>query len=236
MNLLRFLCVTSVAVVFAVGCSKTNSDNVKTSGFYVTYTVTGNNVGTATCTARLQVGGSTGTFLELNGGDSITCDGQSMSRSEFAGIITYSANVTYAVGKIYTVILNRSGEGSYSSTVDMPPVIAGYTPSTTNSYQKGTIINPTWTPSASGLDTMYVDLSYNYGSGSRTVLHTDTAPENGSGVSFGATDTQVTPAGAPGTWTGTLRYTRSRSGQLSTSLSGAISASQEVSVAVNLTD
>lgn len=236
MNFLNRIFQLGIVVMLAVGCAKTDSDNVKTSGFYVTYSVTGNNVGTAVCTARLQVGGSTGTYLVLSGADSITCDGQTMARSEFAGIVTYSVNVTYTVGKTYTVVLNRSGEGSYSSSVDLPPTIVGYTPSTTNSFQKGTTLNPTWTPSSNGSDTMYVDLSYNYGTASRTIMHADTAPENGGGVAFGPTETQVTPAGAPGTWTGTLRYTRTRSGLLSSSLSGTISASQEVSVAVNLTD
>lgn len=236
MNLLKLLSISVTSMLFVMGCSKTDSDNVKTTGFYATYSVTGNNSGTAVCTARLQVGGSTGTYLDLTSGDTLTYDGQSMSRSEFAGIITYSANVTYLVGKTYTVVLARSGEGDYSSSVVLPPAIAGNIPNAPTSYQKGSTISPTWTASSSGADTMYVDLSYNYGTGSRMTLKSDTAPENGNGIVFDSTDTQVSPAGPAGGWAGTMKFTRSRSGTMSPSLSGTISASQEVSVTVTLTD
>lgn len=225
-----------IATMLTMSCSKTPSDNVKTAGFYVTYNVTGNNQNAVTCTARLQVGGSTGTYLDLNAGDSITCDGQTMARSEFAGIITYSANAPYVPGKTYEIVLSRSGEGSYSSTAVLPDAIAGYSPNGTPSFQKGSTINPTWTASNNGSDYLYVGLSYSTAlSGSHFISKTDSAPENGNGVSFGPTETQLTPPEA-GTWNGTIRFTRAREGTLSGSLAGSIRASQEVTVNISLID
>ncbi len=202
----------------------------------MTYSVTGNNSNAAVCRARLQVGGATGTYLDLNAGDTLTCEGLTMSRSEFAGMVTYSVNVPYVVGKTYTVVLSRPGEGDYSSTVELPSAIAGNVPIALTSYQKGSTISPTWTPSANGSDAMYIDLSYNYTNGSRMTLKSDAAPENGNGIVFDATDTQVSPPGPAGNWAGTMTFTRSRSGTMSGSLSGVISASQSVAVTIELRD
>jgi hypothetical protein len=220
--------------ISVMSCSNTPSDNVKTDGFYVTYKITGNNVNTATCKVTFQVGGATGTYLDLSSNDVVTCDGQSMSRSEFAGIITYSVNVAYQVGKTYNVVLTRSGEDPYNASVTLPEAITGYSPSVPTTYQKGSSIAPTWTPSSNGADAMSVSLSYSSTNGSRLSGKTDSAPENGNGVVFDASDTQMTPA-VPGPWSGTITFTRNRTGNVGT-LSGSIRAEQEVSVVVNLID
>lgn len=218
----------------SISCSNTNSDNVKTSGFYVTYTVRGNNQNSVSCTATLQVGGSTGTYLDLSGGDSVTCNGNSMSRSEFLGMITYSATVPYSVGGTYTVVLNRSGETPYSSTAVLPEAIANMNPSSATSYTKGNPISPSWTSSASALDGMVVTLNYSAGGSSYSYQQNDTAPENGV-VGFSSGQTQLTPAVA-GPWTGSIEYSRRRTGSMAVGLSGTITASQVATVSVTLTD
>ena len=217
-----------------MSCSKTPSDNVKTAGFYVSYAISGNNVNAATCRATFQVGGGTGTYLDLGSGDSVTCDGQAMSRSEFAGMISYSVNVPYVVGKTYSLVLTRSGESPYVASVSLPEAIAGYSPSVMTSYQKGSAIAPTWTPSSNGSDSMYVSLSYSYTNGSRLAGKSDSAPENGTGIIFDASETQMVPP-VPGTWAATIKFSRTRSGSVG-ALAGSIRAEQEVSVNVNLVD
>lgn len=223
------------ALLFSVGCSKTASDNVKTSGFYATYRITGNNQNSATCTATFQVGGPTGTYLDLSSTDSITCDGQSMNRSEFAGIVTYSANVSYVVGKTYNIVLSRAGEGDYISSAVLPEAIIGYSPSGTPSYQKANAINISWTPSNSNEDNMYVYLNYTAGGSSYSYSENDTAPESGVGMGFGATETQVSPPVA-GTWNATLKFQRYCNGIMSSGLDGDMRAEQQVTVNVTLTD
>lgn len=222
-------------LLFSVGCSKTASDNVKTSGFYATYRITGNNQNSATCTATFQVGGPTGTYLDLSSTDSITCDGQSMNRSEFAGIVSYSANVTYVVGKTYDIVLSRAGEGDYISSAVLPEAISGYSPSGAPSYQKGSPINISWTPSSSNSDNIYVYLNYTANGSSYSYSENDTAPESGVGTGFSTTETQVSPP-VTGTWNATLKFQRYRDGIMSSELDGNMLAEQQITVSVTLTD
>lgn len=232
MKLVYFLLF--VLAVFAMGCAKTLSDNIKTDGFYASYKISGNNAGTAVCTASLQVGGVTGTYIDLVNGDVVTCDGQSMSRSEFAGIITYTASVPYVVGKTYNVVLTRAGEGSYTASVVLPEQIANFSPSGNPSFQKGSIINASWNTSSSGSDTMSIYLSYSAGGNSYSYSKFDSAPENGL-LTFPGAETQVFPA-APGNWPATLRFYRSQTGQMDSALDGSITAEQVQQVNITLTD
>jgi len=226
------ICLSTVLA----GCSKTDSGNVKTSGFYASYSVSGNNQNSVNCSATFQVGGSTGTYLNLNAGDSVTCNGNSMSRSELAGMISYSASVPFVSGGTYTITLSRTSETPYQSSVVLPEPITGYSPSAAFSIQKGAALTPTWNPSSSAFDSMRISLSYNGSGSSFSESHSeiDTSPEDGS-VGFGSGDTSRSPASF-GTWTGTLTYQRYRYGTVATGLDGIISASQSVSVGVSLTD
>lgn len=225
--------ITAVLLIYS--CAKTDSSNIKTDGFYVTYRVVGNNQNSAVCTASFQVGGVTGTYIDLNAGDTVTCDGQSMSRSEFAGIVTYSANVAYQVGKTYNIVLSRAGEGDYTSSVVMPQQIVGYSPSGSTSYQKGSAINVSWTASSNAFDNMKVSLNYNTGTSSYSFYEDDTAPETGSGYGFSSLETQVNPPVA-GNWSGSIKFSRFLEGSMDVALEGSVRAGQEVSVNITLTD
>lgn len=95
--IVNFLFFGSLTIL-ATSCAKTESENVSTKGIYASFGLLGNNVNSVNCSVQLQVGGPTGTFLDLSSGDSITCNGSNtMLRSELAGIITYSATLPYAV-------------------------------------------------------------------------------------------------------------------------------------------
>jgi hypothetical protein len=225
------------ALFLFVGCAKTNSDNVKTSGIYATYRVVGNNQNSATCTVQFQVGGATGTFLNLSSGDTVTCDGQSMVRSEIAGIITYSASVAYQAGKAYNVDFSRPNEGTYTSTVVLPSEINGISVAQNSSFQKGTAITPTWTASGNFLESMLVELNYCTTANSNCYRYqkNDTAPEAGSGIGFSSNETQVTPNVA-GTWNGSLTFRRYLNGSMDASLSGSIQAEQKRTIDILLND
>lgn len=225
--------LTSLAA--AAGCAKTASENVKTSGFYVTYKVTGNNQNSAVCTASFQVGGALGTYLELSSGDNITCDGQQMSRSEYAGIVTYSTNVSYQVGKTYSLVLSRAGEGDYTSSVVLPTEIFGASPANNSSFQKGSAISVSWIASSNASEGMKIYLNYSSGSASYTYVKQDSAPEIGVGYGFGSNETQVNPP-VFGTWSGAITFGRYLEGSMDAALAGSIKAVQESQISINLTD
>lgn len=226
-----FICL----LLIGVGCAKTESSNIKTSGFYASYRITGNNQNAAVCSVTYQVGGITGTYIDLEAGDIVTCDGQSMNRTELAGIITYSTNVAYQVGKTYNVVLTRAGEGSYTSSVVLPEEIIGYAPTNLSNFQKGSAINTTWNASSNIMHNMQVTLSYNTGNRSYSFYKYDSAPEAGSGLGFSTTETQVNPPVA-GNWTSTIKFQRYLLGSMDASLEGSIRGEQEVSSNITLTD
>lgn len=216
-------------------CSKTGSSNVKTKGISVSYTVEGNNQNSAICRAQFQVGGSTGTYLELEDGDSVTCQGLPMSKSEFAGIITYTTAVNYSPNGTYTVTFKRSDEPAYIATVTLPPPVTGMNPSAFTSYQKAQPLAVSWTPSSYGGDEMWVQLSYStINNGSHHIWERGGQPELGS-AGFTAYDTTTNPPEA-GTFSGSIKFQRERSGTIPSPLSGSIRGIQSVSVPIELRD
>lgn len=220
-----------ISSLFLFSCAKTNSDNIKTSGIRATFSVVGNNQNSVTCTASFQVGeGVGGTYLDLDANDSITCNGNSMSKTDFV-TVSYSATVPYQVGGTYTLVFTRAGEGSYTSTVTLPEAISNYSPNTAQTLQKGSPLNISWTPSSNATDdsfSAYLSLS------GVSELLTDSPPEQGA-LGFGSAETTPSPSNT-GNITGTLEYSRSRTGTMATGLSGSITASQKASISVTLTD
>lgn len=234
----RLIAISAVAALAA--CSKVDSDNVKTEGLYATYSVEGNNENTATCRATFQVGGPTGTFVDLKRQDKVTCNGLEMLRvGNWDGSVYYKADVAFNPGGQYKITLKRPAENLYESIVELPPKISGMSPGAAFAVPKGTALNPTWQPSASGLDEMTVEISYRYTdgvsekSGGPASQH-DPSPERGS-VGFGAGDTSLRPQPA-GVWNGSLTYRRSRHGEVAAGLNGLLTASQTAVVPMQLTD
>jgi len=95
MKRLLFAIVLLIGGVYLIGCSSTTSDNVKTSGIYAIFTIE-NKYGETTVTARatLQVGGITGSYVELVGDDELYCDDVKLSTTKPGlGIIEYKAQL-----------------------------------------------------------------------------------------------------------------------------------------------
>lgn len=236
-GLIKTATLTGLILMMALattGCSKTPSSNVKTAGIHVSFTVEGNNQNAATCEARFQVGGATGTYLDLQDGDSVTCEGKTMVREEFAGIVVYRVPVSYNPRGAYTVMFTRPKESPYVSTVLMPEPIVGMNPVGFVGYQKGRPFSVAWAPSLNTGDEMRVELSYQAGNTSTFRYKSGGRPETG-GVGFGAEDTTTNPP-QPGTVSGKITYHRVRNGYVPSPLSGTIQGVQTFSVPVQFTD
>ena len=147
MRILKTIKVIGIGVLFVMGCAKTSSDNIKTSGFYATYSIStaATSPTIAICSASFSVEQG-GTYIELGTADTVTCNGQSMTKSVVLGIVNYSANLTATVGSNYTVVLTRSGESPYSASVTLPAAIVTTAPSVGFSQAKGIGLTYTWTP------------------------------------------------------------------------------------------
>jgi hypothetical protein len=221
-------------IVFGLGCTKTVSSNIKTSGLYASYQLVGNNQNSVSCSVSFQVGGFTGTYVSLEDGDQVTCDGNSMIKSELFGIITYSATVSFRPSGSYEITLTRPGESAYTSNVTLPTVISGYSPSTSTTITKGNAQSVSWNASANTLESMDVTLSYSVASQSYSYRQNDTYPENGT-LGFSSSETQVNST-VSGTWAGQLKFSRYLDGVMADSLDGYIKAKQEVIVSVSLVD
>ncbi|MFH2005501.1 MAG: hypothetical protein ABI333_02830 [bacterium] len=81
-----FVSICFVAMLGLMGCSVTESTNVKTSGIYAIFTVYHRADGTVSVRGTLRVGGSTGTIVDLASGEHLEVNGQVMS--EFVDPIT----------------------------------------------------------------------------------------------------------------------------------------------------
>lgn len=157
----KFLLMTLI-VPLLISCSKTDSSNVKTEGIYPTFIASANSTNEINIQATFQVGGSTGTFLNLSDGDAITVNGLTMTRSEFAGIISYYRSIAYTEGASFTFVFNRPNEGNYTSTVTLPNTFSITSPTANSTQTKGASLALTWT-GAGANDTMKIDLSKTYG-------------------------------------------------------------------------
>lgn len=233
-NLLSSLVLVSA---FAINCAKTDSDNIKTSGFYANLQVksSASNPSVAVCSASFQVE-SGGTFIDLSSGDVVTCNGQSMARSELLGIVSYTANLTATVGGTYTIVLTRSGESPYSASVTLPEAVVATSPANNYSGTKGTSLSFSWTSSSNSSDSMFV-MASSVTSGDNkcptTAMFTDSAPENGAG-SFSASEMSLPATGVAGACAMTMTWQRTRLGSMPSGLKGTISGIQEVSRSITL--
>lgn len=223
--------------VFTVSCAKTDSDNIKTSGFYADYQVRtqASNSSIAVCSASFRVEAG-GTFIDLSSGDFVTCNGQSMSRSEVLGMVTYTANVAATVGGTYALVLTRAGESPYTANVTLPSAVVPTSPANGTSSSKGSALNFSWTPSANSSDAMLVSTVKVTGGDTKcpeTSYFDDTAPENGVG-SFSASQMSLGVNGTAGACAMKVVWERRRTGVMPTGLNGVINAIQEANVSITL--
>lgn len=118
------LLVFILAASALASCAKVSSTEVKSGGIWADVHVTGDSAGGAVCEAVFQVGDATGTFLSLDGGDQVTCDGKPMGKTEVLGEITYSVKVPYDLTKTYPIVLSRPGETPYEADVTLPEPVS----------------------------------------------------------------------------------------------------------------
>jgi hypothetical protein len=105
-------------------CAKVDSQQVKSGGVFAQFDVTGDSSGHAECQAVFQVGDANGTYMALDGGDQVTCEGKSMKKTELLGVITYTADVPYEVGKSYEIVFSRPDESPYKAVVSLPEPVS----------------------------------------------------------------------------------------------------------------
>ncbi len=226
-------------VMLAMGCAKTSSDNIKTSGFFAHYSVdvSSANPNQATCSASYTVEDGSATHIELSGSDSVTCNGNSMSKSIVGTIVTYTAIISgVSTGTNFEIKLTRTGESPYIATVTMPEPVVGTSPANASSGTKGAVFNFAWTPSSNAGDTMYVQTIRTSGGDTNcpnSASFTDSPPENGTG-SFSAADMTLPAGGTAGACAMKLQWSRSRTGVVGGGLSGRISAYQTHLVNITL--
>lgn len=221
------------------GCAMTASSNVKSQAIYAINTVTQAN-GQTTCVATLHVGGETGTYIDLDGGDQIYCNGAKMNRrSNIANQVWYEVNVAYLPGSTYRIRLDRSNE-SMSSEIKLPSEIMGAQIEGGITHSIGQPVRITWQKSMVPLESMTGQLSL--ASPTRSSVSTsfaaDGTPEKGS-LSFAGEATVLTTSDSSGNnqrvsgpYAGTLTLRRQTRGTLSGAWSGQALGQQEVSFSV----
>lgn len=235
--------LTSIALLTAVlsACSTTKSDNVDTAGIYAVFAVSEDGAN-ARGDATFYVGGTTGTVLQLSAGDSITCNGNTMSENQdlFGKYYYYSGCGTLTAGATYTLVFTRNGDDgveTYSSSVVMPAAVTVTSPSGGASYTRGQTIPVTWN-SGSVADTIEVAISGSgssaSGSGSTTYSRSQGSLDDDGAYTILGADTD--PAD---TITGVISnvkisVTRTHSGSMGSGLTGQISARRAGAVS-NLT-
>ncbi len=234
----RFLTLLVLVSILIQSCAKTNSDNIKTSGFYAEYSVSvdSSSPTVAKCVASFRVE-SGGTFIDLTTGDTVTCNGQAMSRSEIAGMVSYTVNLTGTVGATYTVLLTRSGESPYSATVTLPDPITTISPVNGASASKGAGLSFSWTPSSNASDAMLVSTTSVTGGDTNcpySASYSNPAPESGVG-SFSAMQMALpTATGTAGACSLKVSWQRQRPGTMPSGLKGSVTAVQNTSVGITL--
>lgn len=213
-----------LSMVFLAACSKTESENVKTAGLYVSFHVEMDEYQTLHCFATFQVGGSTGTYLELTGGDDVECNGVSMHKSDVLGMVTYSTNVPANANNTYSIRFTRPGEPDYVAVTYLPADFSITAPVAESTINKTQSFEARWSASTNSKDNMNVDVSANTGGTSYYSSLTD-SPEHGL-LRFDPIITDIV-APPPGTWTSKITYTRYRYFSTPSGLDGSTRASRK---------
>ncbi|MCB0341444.1 MAG: hypothetical protein H6626_13825 [Pseudobdellovibrionaceae bacterium] len=227
-SILSIVLFFSSATLF--GCSNTDSENVKTKGIYASFDVSASN-GAATAIAKFQVGGPTGSFLDLSSGDSITVNGLVLTRQELLGIIEYRKSVPYSEGGIYTFVFSREDEEPYTSTVTLTEAVTISSPTAGANATKGQSLSVQWNAGADASDSISVSLSKQ--GDDETGYSSSSLVSTASSHTIPASDTLTVNGG---NIPATVSVFRERDGQMAEGLDGSIQSSQYDSVDITLVD
>lgn len=239
-------------------CTTLESDEVKTTALNGEFVITAMSSGTARCSAHFTAGhgGINTTTVDLKGGDSVSCNGAVMSRSE-DGItheISYSVDLAGKPGDTFIVIFHRQNEADYNAKVILPdPILLPVRPPA--SLKKDSGVSVSYVPSqfrdASLLATLAAsdpkEGQYNMDPNGNRI------DSKGQRVSTGLSGTSSDgppehgmvalkddfPKNAPysnGNWPGKIQLIRAISGVVSAGFNGRISAQQILTIPVTVTD
>jgi hypothetical protein len=135
---------TLAALLASPGCTIAASTDVKSSGISAFYDVQSlqSTADRVSVTASFKVGS---TVLDLIGGDTVSCDGVTLTRNKDAlGNIEYRGSVPKkGVGERYAFEFKRSGE-SFVSTVGQPDTIAPIAPAVGSDVLRTTRFEVQW--------------------------------------------------------------------------------------------
>ncbi len=235
--------VLSLALL-CTACSSINSSDIKSGGIHATNAVSASGAA-VTCESTLRAGGITGSYVDLDAGDSLFCNGVRMLRKgDVFGQITYRATVASSPRALYEIKLERDGETLRSGAI-MPSPITGASIAGGATHRIGSAVTVTWDRSQYPDESMTAALAmkddHNFKFGGASV--TDSAPELGSATFTGA-DTEIRyydekDGGykkASGPYSATIELRRTKDGSLDGAWKGSMNATQAVSLAAKFVE
>ncbi|MBS1984105.1 MAG: hypothetical protein JST16_08020 [Bdellovibrionales bacterium] len=230
MNTCQLFAALTLSALLGACAPDSKSGAIDNSEFYVVNTITADPAKqTVTCRSDLTVGGSGGTTLTLSDEDSLSCSvdttKKSMSKSS-AGTYDYS-DMSYSVGKTYSVTLERTGSsecgksGTFTGSVTLPEAVNITSPANNGTVSRSTALTITWTAGTGDS----IDLTLSGVSSSISKTTTDTGS-----TSFDASQMANYPEA-----TGTLKLTRTKNGQHPSGIKGgSTQAVQTQSISINV--
>ncbi|MBN2351293.1 MAG: hypothetical protein JXD23_01905 [Spirochaetales bacterium] len=157
-NMIRVCAGGMAAFLFCLlcSCSFTSSTNVDTSGIWMSYVVEHQSDSNIQVRAYARVGGPFGTLITMASGESLTCNGVTLTR----GILYYYTQFNApAAGGSYEFVFHRVSE-DVATTVTMPASPDAASTDPTTDYNEWDPLDVYWNASGSQAgDTVEIDIS-----------------------------------------------------------------------------
>ena len=179
------------SLLLCTACSSINSSDIKASGIHATNSVSATG-GSVTCESTLRAGGGTGSYVDLDTGDALYCNGVHMKREgDMFGQISYRASVASSPRALYEIKLVHQGETLRSGAV-MPSPITGARILGGTVHPIGSSVSVTWDPSQYADEGMEANLVMQDSTEKQFggAKYTDSAPESGS-ATFTSNETVI---------------------------------------------
>ncbi|HEX7666200.1 MAG TPA: hypothetical protein VF407_16850 [Polyangiaceae bacterium] len=152
---MKTILLALASVIALVGCDgEPTSDEVELGDVYASYVLAKEDGKLPVATAQLREGGPSGSALVLGGGDTISCGGAMLVRTDSDGVPAYSA-VLPAAATSAEFELVRPGQRSYVRHADMPPALRITSAPTSASYDSQLDIS--WASDASQAGTITIE-------------------------------------------------------------------------------